>query len=83
MHFLENSGCTSFVFNRLQISGWQGALLGKHYLAIWVSSWWLIATLVGAVAIIHFVVIPREERYLEGRFSAEYLDYKASVRRWL
>ncbi len=47
------------------------------------GSWWLIVTLVGAVAIIHFVVIPREERYLEGRFSAEYLDYKASVRRWL
>jgi len=52
-------------------------------IAVWVSSWWLIVTLVGAVAIIHFVVIPREERYLEGRFSAEYLDYKASVRRWL
>ena len=52
-------------------------------LAIWVSSWWLITTLVGAVAIIHFVVIPREERYLEGRFGAEYLDYKAAVRRWL
>jgi protein-S-isoprenylcysteine O-methyltransferase Ste14 len=51
--------------------------------AIWVRSWWLIATLVVAVAIIHFVVIPREERYLEGRFGAEYLDYKASIRRWL
>jgi protein-S-isoprenylcysteine O-methyltransferase Ste14 len=29
------------------------------------------------------VVIPREERYLEERFGADYLDYKASVRRWL
>jgi protein-S-isoprenylcysteine O-methyltransferase Ste14 len=52
-------------------------------IAILVSSWWLIATLVGAIAMIHFIVIPREERYLESRFGAEYLDYKASVRRWL
>jgi protein-S-isoprenylcysteine O-methyltransferase Ste14 len=52
-------------------------------IAIWVNSLWLLATLVGAVALIHFVVIPREEQYLERRFGAEYLDYKASVRRWL
>lgn len=52
-------------------------------IAIWVNSLWLLATLVGAVALIHFVVIPREEQYLERRFGAEYLDYKGSVRRWL
>lgn len=52
-------------------------------IAIWVNSLWLLATLVGAVALIHYVVIPKEEQYLERRFGAEYLDYKASVRRWL
>lgn len=52
-------------------------------IAIWVNSLWLLATLVGAVALIHSVVIPREELYLERRFGAQYLDYKASVRRWL
>jgi protein-S-isoprenylcysteine O-methyltransferase Ste14 len=52
-------------------------------IAIWVNSVWLLATLVGAVALIHSVVIPREEQYLERRFGAQYLDYKASVRRWL
>jgi protein-S-isoprenylcysteine O-methyltransferase Ste14 len=52
-------------------------------IAIWANSLWLLATLVGAVALIHYVVIPREEQYLERRFGAEYLDYKGSVRRWL
>ena len=52
-------------------------------IAVSVNSWWLIATLAAAVAIIHWVVVPREERYLEAKFGAAYLDYKASVRRWL
>ena len=52
-------------------------------IAIWVNSLWLRATLVGAVALIHSIVIPREEQYLERRFGAQYLDYKVSVRRWL
>lgn len=52
-------------------------------IAAWANSLWLLATLVCAVALIHFVVIPREEQYLERRFGAQYLDYKASVRRWL
>jgi protein-S-isoprenylcysteine O-methyltransferase Ste14 len=52
-------------------------------IAIWANSVWLAATLVGAVALIHYVVIPKEEQYLERPFGAEYLDYKGSVRRWL
>jgi protein-S-isoprenylcysteine O-methyltransferase Ste14 len=51
-------------------------------IAIWVNSLWLLATLAAALLLMHYVV-PREERYLERRFGAEYLDYKASVRRWL
>ena len=52
-------------------------------LAIFVNSLWLVATLIPTVAIIAVVVVPCEERYLTGRFGAEYLKYKASVRRWL
>src|SRR5262245_20344574 len=52
-------------------------------LAIWVNSMWLAATLVTTIAIIAVVVVPREERYLTVRFGREYLEYKASVRRWL
>jgi len=52
-------------------------------IAMWVNSVWLLATLVGAVALMHYFVIRREEEYLERRFGAQYLDYRASVRRWL
>jgi protein-S-isoprenylcysteine O-methyltransferase Ste14 len=52
-------------------------------IAIWVNSLWLLATLAGALALMHFVVIPKEEQYLERRFGDEYLNYKAAVRRWL
>jgi len=52
-------------------------------IAIWVNGLWLVATLIAALAIMGYVVIPREEQYLERRFGAEYLDYKKSVRRWV
>jgi len=52
-------------------------------ISVWVNSLWLLVTLVGAAALIHSFVIPREEQYMERRFGPDYLDYKASVRRWL
>jgi protein-S-isoprenylcysteine O-methyltransferase Ste14 len=52
-------------------------------IAIWVNSVWLLTALVGAVALMHCVVIPKEEQYLERKFGAQYMAYKASVRRWL
>ena len=52
-------------------------------LAFWVNSLWLLVTLVPAVALIAFVVIPREEQYLEKKFPSDYASYKASVRRWV
>ena len=51
--------------------------------ACWVNSLWLLVTLMPAVALMSFVVIPREEQYLAIRFPSDYLPYKASVRRWL
>jgi len=50
--------------------------------AIWVGSWWLLATLVASMTLIVAVVVPREERYLKERFGTTYLAYKASLRRW-
>lgn len=51
--------------------------------ACWADSLWLIVTLIGSVVLMSYVVIPREERYLEKKFGREYLELKASVRRWL
>jgi protein-S-isoprenylcysteine O-methyltransferase Ste14 len=52
-------------------------------IALWVNDAWILATLLPAICVMSFVVIPREERYLEVRFGEEYIRYKASVRRWL
>jgi len=52
-------------------------------IACWFNSLWVLGTLAAALGLMTWVVIPREERYLERKFGAEYLEYKASVRRWL
>ena len=39
--------------------------------ACWVNSLWLLVTLMPAVALMSFVVIPREEQYLETRFPSD------------
>jgi len=46
------------------------------------DSVWLLVTLVGAVAVMALVVIPREEHYMARKFGDRYLDYKRRVRRW-
>jgi protein-S-isoprenylcysteine O-methyltransferase Ste14 len=44
---------------------------------------WPLALLPGVLAVVQRGVIGREERYLERKFGAEYLRYKARVRRWV
>ena len=44
---------------------------------------WIVAGLVPILIVMHYGVIFREEQYLERAFGEEYLQYKASVRRWL
>lgn len=52
-------------------------------IALAVNDAWILITLLVSVSTMSFVVIPREERYLEARFGEEYTSYKGSVRRWL
>lgn len=44
---------------------------------------WPLVLLAPLLAILHWGVVRREERYLEARFGDAYLVYKARVRRWL
>lgn len=47
------------------------------------NSIWFLPFLPIAVLLIHFGVILREEKYLEGKFGEDYLNYKNRVRRWI
>ena len=44
---------------------------------------WAVVLLPVAMFAIQRGVIEREERYLEGKFGEEYLNYKRRVRRWV
>ncbi len=44
---------------------------------------WIVAGLVPILIVMQYGVIFREEQYLERKFGEEYLQYKASVRRWV
>lgn len=52
-------------------------------LSVWLNDFWQIVMLIPAICLIATVVIPREERFLERNFHEQYLNYKATVRRWL
>jgi protein-S-isoprenylcysteine O-methyltransferase Ste14 len=52
-------------------------------IALWISSIWMVATLIAVAAVVSRVVVPREERYLEIRFGQQYSSYRDSAPRWL
>ncbi len=58
---------------------------GVLYLGIGVAvdALWVVLLLPFPVGVIILTVIRQEEAYLERKFGAEYLSYKARVRRWL
>ena len=48
--------------------------------SIWANSLWFLGLTVVLAVLLWWGVISREERYLERKFGAEYLSYKARVR---
>jgi protein-S-isoprenylcysteine O-methyltransferase Ste14 len=52
-------------------------------LSCFFNSIWFLPFLPIVLLVIHYGVILREEKYLEGEFGEEYLDYKRRVRRWI
>lgn len=70
-----------YAFSRNPI--YVGMFLGLIGLAVGFNTLWFLAVLIVMYVVIRFGVVAREEIYLEGKFGARYLDYKARVRRWL
>jgi protein-S-isoprenylcysteine O-methyltransferase Ste14 len=60
-----------------------GMTLTYTGISVLTNSPWALAPLPVAVAVIDRGVIDREERYLERKFGATYVDYKRRVRRWI
>jgi protein-S-isoprenylcysteine O-methyltransferase Ste14 len=60
-----------------------GLLILSCGLALAMNSVWTVLLLVPAVVAMNVLVIAREERYLERKFGAEYVEYKHRVRRWV
>lgn len=46
------------------------------------NPWFIAMAFVHAIAVTQLAIIP-EERHLEARFGADYLDYKTKSRRWI
>jgi protein-S-isoprenylcysteine O-methyltransferase Ste14 len=51
--------------------------------AVRANSLWFLVTAAVLALLLHRGVVLREERYLERRLSAPYLEYKRRVRRWI
>jgi protein-S-isoprenylcysteine O-methyltransferase Ste14 len=63
--------------------GYLGMALTYAGIAIISNAPWALLALPPAIAIVDRGVIAREERYLQRKFGAPYVDYKRRVRRWL
>lgn len=52
-------------------------------IALALDNFWAFVLIVPVLMFVHIRVIAREEVYLERKFGAPYLEYRARVRRWL
>ena len=50
---------------------------------LWLDSGWIALATLAVGALLQWLVIRREEAYLESRFGDAYRDYRCRVRRWL
>jgi protein-S-isoprenylcysteine O-methyltransferase Ste14 len=70
-----------FAFSRNPI--YVGAYVATVGVAVIYNMLWILATLIPFYLVIRYGVVAREEAYLERKFGAAYLAYKAHVRRWI
>ena len=60
-----------------------GLTFGYAAFSIWLNSWWAVILLPVLLAVMHFGVVLREERYLEAKFGDEFRRYRSRVPRYL
>jgi protein-S-isoprenylcysteine O-methyltransferase Ste14 len=73
---------TTGISVRLRNPMYVGAMLILAGIAAALASDWLAILLIPTALVLHFGVVRREERYLEGKFGDDYRRYKASVPRY-
>ena len=73
------SGPFRFMRNPLYLS----LCLLQLALGFMLDGWIPLLFAILLMAILHFGVILREEKYLEAKFGEQYLTYKRKVRRWI
>ena len=76
---LVTSGPFAFSRNPMYL----GFVLIHLGLGLVVNTLWHLLLLPVPVILLHYGVIVREERYLEGRFHDNYRRYRIRVRRWI
>ncbi len=74
---------TSGIFQLSRNPIYLGMIVLTFGIALMAGSAWLLLLTPVFAAVLHYGVIAREESYLEGKFGADYLRYKARVRRWI
>lgn len=74
---------TSGIYTHSRNPMYVGMAFAHAGIALIAGSLAALALLAAALAVIRHGVITREEAYLADKFGAEYLAYKARVRRWL
>jgi len=52
-------------------------------IGFFLDSLWVVLSFLPSAVIVYCTAIKKEEAYLEGKFSEQYLRYKRKVRRWL
>ncbi len=73
---------TAGIYGRLRNPMYTGLTLILAGLSILLASDWMLVMTIVFPPVIHFGVVRREERYLEGKFGEAYRQYKARVSRY-
>jgi protein-S-isoprenylcysteine O-methyltransferase Ste14 len=76
---IVTDGPFRFTRNPLYLAG-TGLYLA---IALLVNALWPLLLVLPMLAVLHWGVVRREERYLETKFGDPYREYRAHVRRWM